>query len=153
MKTHIIYLVLSISLLACSQKKQEQAEIEKEYIENLEEKNRILERELRALKDGIELNENDEATKSSGAAQSKRIGTKMPSTSTSKPSSSENTSYFTIGSTEEEVLNVMGDPTSISAYGSGSKIFSYGNSNVQFENGKVKSYDNFGKNLKIRVRK
>ena len=149
MNIHILFLVFSISLIACSQKKQEQADIEKEYIENLEEKNRILERELRELKEGKRFNDNDEPTKPSGVTESKRVCTRTPL----KSSSSESVGYFTIGSTEDEVLNVMGDPTSISAYGSGSKIFSYGYSQVQFENGRVKSYDNYGKNLKIRVRK
>jgi hypothetical protein len=150
MKAHILFLIFSISLLACSpKKKQELSEIEKEYIENLEEKNRILERELRELKEGREFNDNDEPTKSSGVTESKRVGTRTPT----KPSSSESTGYFTIGSTENEVLAVMGDPTSMSDYGNGDKTFSYGNSNVRFENGRVKSYDNFGKNLKIRVRK
>jgi hypothetical protein len=149
MKLYILVLIFSISLVACTQKRQEQAEIEKEYIENLEEKNRILERELRELKEGNSFNDNDEPTKASGVTESKRVGTR---TST-KPSSSVNAGYFTIGSTENEVLAVMGDPTSMSDYGNGDKTFSYGNSNVRFENGRVKSYDNFGKNLKIRVRK
>lgn len=149
MKIRILFLVFSISLISCGQKREEQAEIEKEYIENLEEKNRILERELRELKEGNSFNDNDEPTKASGVTESKRVGTRTPS----KSSSNESASYFTIGSTEDEVLNVMGDPTSISAYGSGDKIFSYGYSQVQFENGRVKSYDNYGKNLKIRVRK
>jgi hypothetical protein len=149
MRPHILLLVFSISFLACSQKKQKQAEIEKEYIENLEEKNRILERELRELKEDKSFHDNDEPTKAAGVTESKGVGTRTPS----KSSSSESAGYFTIGSTEEEVLNVMGDPSSISAFSTGTKIFSYELSTVRFENGRVKSYDNFGKNLKIRVRK
>ena len=142
MKTTTIILLISISILACNQKRQEKAGLEQEYIENLEEKNRILERELRELKEGKEFNINDEPTKAAGTTQSKRVGTKAPSTS----SSSENLGYFTIGSTENEVLAVMGDPTSMSDYGNGDKRFSYGSSSVDFENGRVKSYHNYGKN-------
>ena len=57
--------------------------------------------------------------------------------------------YFTIGSTEEDVLNVQGKPTSIND-ASFFKMYSYGGSNVTFENGVVKSYYNNG-NLKIKV--
>jgi len=149
MKTTTIILLISISILACNQKRQEKAGLEQEYIENLEEKNRILERELSELKEGNSFNDNDEPTKASGVTESKRVGTR---TST-KPGSSASAGYFTIGSNENEVLAVMGDPTSISDYGNGDKTFTYGLSTVAFENGRVKSYHNFGKNLKIRVRK
>lgn len=58
----------------------------------------------------------------------------------------------TIGSTEEEVIKVMGDPDSyrdISLF----KILEYGMSSVTIENGKVKSYDNSDGNLKVKVSK
>jgi hypothetical protein len=153
MKAHILFLIFSISLVACTQKRQEQAEIEKEYIENLEEKNRILERELKALKEGEGFNDNDEPTKPSGPMVSKKVGTKAPSSYTTKASSSHNTSYFTMGSSEEEVLDVMGDPTSITVYNSNWKVFHYSISSVEFKNGRVYSYSNLDDKLKVRVRR
>jgi hypothetical protein len=60
--------------------------------------------------------------------------------------------YFTIGSTEDEVLQVMGEPTKYMDLGSFGKRFSYGLSTVVFEKGKVKSYDNFDDNLKVKIK-
>jgi hypothetical protein len=63
-------------------------------------------------------------------------------------SKSPNLGYFTIGSTEDEVLAVQGTPTGIAF-----NTWSYGLSSVTFENGMVKSFHNFSNNLKIRVTK
>jgi hypothetical protein len=54
--------------------------------------------------------------------------------------------YFTIGSTEDEVLAVQGTPTGV-AYGT----WNYGIASVTFENGRVKSYHNFSNILKVNV--
>jgi hypothetical protein len=58
--------------------------------------------------------------------------------------------YYSIGSTESEVLNIQGEPSSINDFGSG-KLFMYGASIITFRNGKVVSYSNLDNNLKIRV--
>jgi len=75
--------------------------------------------------------------------------TKRPHTTKQETKNSKD--YFTIGSTEDKVLQVMGDPTSYDDYGV-MKIFHYGLSTVTFQEGKVKSYDNFAHNLKVKVR-
>lgn len=58
-------------------------------------------------------------------------------------------SYFTIGSSEDKVLQVQGQPSSIMRTGIYS-TFMYGSSSVSFTNKKVDGYSNRG-NLKIRV--
>ena len=57
--------------------------------------------------------------------------------------------YFTIGSTEDEVLTIQGQPTTIQKL-SNSKLFFYGTSMITFSNGKVESFSNDG-NLKVKV--
>ena len=54
--------------------------------------------------------------------------------------------YFTIGSTQDEVLAVQGTPTSIIG-----NSWHYDYSSVQFVNGKVKGYSDISKNLKVRL--
>jgi hypothetical protein len=61
----------------------------------------------------------------------------------------EETSFFTIGSTENEVLTIQGQPTSIQNLPNG-KLLGYGMSSVTFFNGVVESFMNYG-NLKIKV--
>ncbi|MFC4817409.1 MULTISPECIES: hypothetical protein [unclassified Flavobacterium] len=118
------YSILLISLtIGCN---NNPSQTEKEYIKNLEEKNAALEKELQEKKDKSQGNL-DEST---------------------KPSSN----YFTIGSTENEVLEIMGDPESYRDVGV-FKMFIYGRSTITFENDRVKSYDNSDGNLKVRVRK
>lgn len=125
----IVYVVISGFLfLSCNQNK---TATEKEYIKNLEEKNRILKEELDGLKGG-----NQQSSSSQGEQQKLN----------------KRNDYFTIGSTEEDVLSVMGDPTSLMDVGS-TKIYIYGSSRVVFEEGKVNSYNNSDGNLKIRVKK
>ena len=58
--------------------------------------------------------------------------------------------FFTLGSTEDDVLSIQGTPTQIT--GSGKyKTFHYNYSDVSFVDGLVSSYDNRSHNLKIRV--
>jgi hypothetical protein len=59
------------------------------------------------------------------------------------------TNKFTIGSTEEEVLAIQGQPTSIEKI-TNYTLFFYNGSRITFINGKVDSYYNAG-NLKISV--
>jgi hypothetical protein len=141
MKTTAYLLLICFVILSCNQKRQEHSELEKEYIENLEEKNRILERELKELKqsDGSKISENRSPSAKEAQPQS--------------PKAESSPGYFTIGSTEEEVLEVMGDPTSLSDIGSNVKVYHYDGSSIDFRNGRVKSYYNGGKNLKVRVRR
>ena len=61
--------------------------------------------------------------------------------------------YFTIGSTEDEVIEVMGEPTSYMVTAPEARKFYYGISTVYFYQGKVISYDNLEDNLKVRVKK
>ena len=58
--------------------------------------------------------------------------------------------WFTLGSTEDEVLSVQGTPTSISVRSRG-KVFHYDISDVEFVNGVVTNYSNISHNLKIRI--
>ena len=141
MKPTAYLLLMSFVILSCNQKRQEHAELEKEYIENLEEKNRILEQELKELKqsDGAKVSTNRSASAKEAQPQS--------------PKAESSPGYFTIGSTEEEVLDVMGDPTSLSDLGSNDKVYRYDGSSIDFRNGRVESYYNGGKNLKVRVRR
>ncbi len=60
-----------------------------------------------------------------------------------------NLSYFTIGSSENKVIQVQGQPSSIMRTGNYS-TFMYGSSSVSFTNKLVDGYSNRG-NLKIRV--
>lgn len=141
MKPTAYLLLMSFVILSCNQKRQEHAELEKEYIENLEEKNRILEQELKELK------------QSDGATGSENRSASAKEAQTQSPKAESNPGYFTIGSTEEEVLEVMGDPTSLHTAGSSTKYFYYGSSRVDFKNGMVNSYDNVDNKLKVRVRR
>ncbi|SMC22429.1 DnaJ domain-containing protein [Desulfacinum hydrothermale DSM 13146] len=54
--------------------------------------------------------------------------------------------FFTLGSTKDEVLRVQGTPTSVRG-----DRWTYGFSEVRFEDGRVVSYDNYFGNLKIRL--
>ena len=58
--------------------------------------------------------------------------------------------YFTMGSTENTVLQIQGEPTSVSKYGN-SATFYYGSSTVTFKNGLVDGYQNNAGNLKIKM--
>jgi hypothetical protein len=122
MKKYYLILLVAVSV-GCN---NNSSQAEKDYIKNLETKNAVLEKELQETKDNSQ-EKSDESTNHSN-------------------------DYFTIGSTEDEVITVMGDPDSyrdLSLF----KIFEYGMSSVTFENGKVKSYDNSDRNLKVKAKK
>src|SRR5437763_5424305 len=55
--------------------------------------------------------------------------------------------YFTLGSSQDEVLAVQGTPTSIEG-----NRWTYELSWIKFDRGKVESYSNFSGNLRLRVR-
>jgi curved DNA-binding protein CbpA len=60
--------------------------------------------------------------------------------------------YFSIGSTKDEVLQVQGNPTEIDKYESiGEEVWSYEFSTVTFKNGKVNEYANTSENLKAKI--
>lgn len=120
---YTIFLVLVLLLLGCN---QSISQTEKDYIKNLEEKNKALEKELQELKS--EAKSQEQLTNNSNA-------------------------YFTIGSTENEVLEAMGEPTAYLKTAPEAKKFIYGISTVYFYQGKVISYDNLDQNLKVKVAK
>ncbi len=103
----LLFMMPVFLVLSCN---QGLSQADKEYIKSLEEKNRTLEKQIEELKGGS--------------------GTKDKSKKQGK-------GYFTIGSSEQEVLDVMGDPTSYSDMGLGGKTFNYGFSFIHFENGKI----------------
>lgn len=55
--------------------------------------------------------------------------------------------YFTIGSTKDEVKQIMGAPNSINDY---YDTWQYGSSSISFKNNKVCAYHNFDNNLRVR---
>jgi len=116
-----------VLIISCN---QNQSQSEKEYIRNLEEKNKVLEKELQEIKSKREPN-NVQGTKNK---------------------SKNSKDYFTIGSTEDEVIEVMGEPTSYMVTAPEARKFHYGISTVFFYQGKVISYDNLEDNLKVRVK-
>ncbi|UWX55764.1 hypothetical protein NYZ99_04900 [Maribacter litopenaei] len=120
-----IYLILPMItlILSCNSSNQ----TEKEYIKNLEEKNRLLEQEITDLKNNT-----------------KEVQSVEPEKVTDKD-------FFTIGSTEKKVLEVMGNPTGYNDNGRFGKVLWYGLSTVKLENGKVVGYDNIEGNLKINI--
>jgi hypothetical protein len=131
--------ILMIAFLACEQK---QSSTEADYIKNLEEKNRALERELQS-----------EKNKPPVVIQSTPTSA-VPIQGNNKRYNEPAKDFFTVGSTEDEVINVMGDPTNIIDFGTaGMKEFSYGLSTISFKDGKVNGYNNFGNNLKVKLRK
>ena len=119
-----LYLILSMIILivGCNTSNQ----TEKEYIKNLEEKNNLLEQEIADLK-------ND--SKNVESVTSEKF---------------MDNDYFTIGSTEKKVLEIMGNPTSYSNIGP-YRTMHFGLSSVKFEKGKVIGYHNFDGNLKVRL--
>jgi len=116
-----------VLIISCN---QNQSQSEKEYIRNLEEKNKVLEKELQEIKSKREPN-NVQGTKNK---------------------SKNSKDYFTIGSTEDEVIEVMGEPTSYMVTAPEARKFHYGISTVFFYQRKVISYDNLEDNLKVRVK-
>jgi len=124
MKKFYIILLLLVLFSGCS---NETSQIERDYIKNLEQKNQALERELsKFMIDDI----------SAKSANGKK----------------KSLDYFKIGSTEDDVINVMGEPTSYLKTAPEAKKFLYGYSTVYFYQGRVISYDNLEENLKVRVK-
>jgi outer membrane protein assembly factor BamE (lipoprotein component of BamABCDE complex) len=65
------------------------------------------------------------------------------------PQSTTGETFYTIGSSKDDVLNIQGTPSSISEYGNTSKWY-YGSSRIEFINNKVKEFSNTGKlNIKM----
>lgn len=114
-------------MISCS---QNTSDADKKAIKELQEKVSVLEKELQELKTGSSDVGND---------------TKQISRSAKD--------YFTIGSSEDEVIQVMGDPTNYYDFGTGDKRLQYGLSSIMLSNGKVKSYNNLDGNLKVKVKK
>lgn len=123
MKRLPLFLSLGILLICCNTSNQ----TEKDYIKNLEEKNRLLEQEISNLKNTTIYDEAD---------NSKEVNDNV---------------YFTIGSSEKEVIEVMGTPTGYNDNGRFGKVLWYGLSTVNLKNGKVTGYDDLGGNLKVRI--
>jgi len=60
--------------------------------------------------------------------------------------------YFTFGSSREEVAAVMGTPDNVSDYSfSNMQVWRYGSSSITFRNGGVTEWSNYGRNLKVRA--
>ena len=123
MKNLFYTIFFTLFFSACN---QSPSQTEKDYIENLEKKNAELEKELQQIRE----NPNDET----------------------KKNQADNESYFSIGSTEDEVLEAMGDPKSLDKVGP-FKTYYYGLSYIRFKDGRVESYDNTDGNLKIKLKK
>lgn len=71
---------------------------------------------------------------------------------TPSTTSKSNGTYFTIGSTKDEVLQVQGNPTSISKYdGMNQEVWSYEFSRITFIDGRVTEYSDLSQNLRIRL--
>jgi len=133
-----VIIALTLIISSCNQNPSNE---ENSYIKNLEEKNKILEKELQEEK-------NKPPIIIEKPIENKAIP-KEPLTETITRKD-----YFTIGSTEYEVIEVMGDPTSINDFSTiGVKRFSYGLSTVSFKNGYVDGYNNFEKNLKVKMKR
>jgi hypothetical protein len=128
MKRYFTIMASSLLIASCT---QPPSQTEKDYIKNLEEKNKVLENELQEIKTKYNLTD---------SVQENRQGSHSRKT------------YFTIGSTEDEVLAVMGNPTSYMVTAPEARKFYYGLSAVYFYQGKVISYDNLGDNLKVKVK-
>jgi hypothetical protein len=124
----LFLLLLSLMFFSCN---QNESQTEKNYIKNLEEKNKLLEKELQGVKNHSEKENKTE----------------------SKNNAEPSKDYFTIGSTEDEVIRIMGEPSSYNSISSDLTILEFGASRVTFRNGKVESYSNIEDNLKVRVKK
>ena len=129
MNRYFYILSVCFLIISCSQKP---SQTERDYIKNLEEKNKVLEKELNEVKSNFESKYVPQETK-----QKSKISNE----------------YFSIGSTEDELLEVMGDPTSYYALGPSLKRFVYGSSSVTLVEGKVDSYTNSDGNLKVKVKR
>lgn len=127
MKVHYYILLFVCLTLGCSQN----SKTEVEYIQNLEKKNSILEKELETIK-------------------SERKGSRIPKLSSQDTNPKD---YFTIGSTERDVVDIMGQPNQYVDFGYGSKKLRYGRSSVDLQDDKVVSFANRDVKLKVKVSK
>lgn len=59
--------------------------------------------------------------------------------------------YYSLGATEEQVLRIQGQPTSMSTTGSFT-TYHYGYSYLSFTDGYLTSYDNSNRNLRIKIK-
>jgi hypothetical protein len=128
MKRYFTIMASSLLIASCT---QHPSQTEKDYIKNLEEKNKVLETELQEIKTKYNLADSSQENRQN--FHSKKT-------------------YFTIGSTENEVIEIMGDPTRYMVTAPEARKFYYGLSAVYFYQGKVISYDNFEDNLKVKVK-
>lgn len=124
-------------LLSCKPQVNTQ---EKEYIITLEQKNEQLTRELE-----------EERNKPPVIITQPNVNSVRPLEESSTAASSYD--FFTIGSTQDEVIQVMGDPSEIRDWDfNNEKWLHYGRSYVVLKDNKVKEYHNYEKNLKIKIR-
>ena len=123
MKRLNIILPLIFFLVSCDNTSNQK---EKEYIKNLEEKNKLLEQEIADLKNN---------SKNVESVKSEKV---------------KDNDYFTLGSTEKKVIEVMGNPSSYNEIGPFRTMY-FGLSSVKFQNGKVTGYDNMDGNLKVKL--
>jgi len=146
MNSKFTIVACALLLTACGNRT---SSIEKEYIQNLEEKNAILEQEIEALRSDASREGDPKPKKSGNVSQFDERNTNRMEDSI-KAASDYDPNFFTIGSTEEEVLQVMGDPTSISG-SKNNKWFWYDTDYVIFQDGRVERYSNQQGNLRLRV--
>lgn len=121
------YILISLLIISCN---QNPSQVEKEDLTKLEERVAILEKELRDI----------------------RSKTDFQNTKETESKSEDSEDYFTIGSTMDEVLEVMGEPSSYNVTAQEARKLYYGISSINFYRDKVISYDNYDKNLKVRVK-
>ena len=152
----IIATILLISLQSCEEGNQPK---QKEYINSLEEKNTRLQQEVEGDKEYIKNLEEKKATlqQELEVEKYKQSVVAGQNTKTEGSNTRDNSEdYFTVGSTEREVIRVLGDPTSINKVGP-FKTYYYGggitSSTVGFEDGRVMEYNNDAGNLKVKMKK
>lgn len=124
------FTLVSVLITSCNQKQPDT-----EYIKNLEEKNRILDSQLKERTIVIVPDTKEKLTS---------LNTRAGDINSPK-------NYFTIGSTIAEVIEVMGEPTGVMDFKEiNRKILSFGVSKVTFEHGRVLEYSDYGKNLRVK---
>jgi len=122
--SYILILLISFLIMSCN---QNPSQVDKEQLKKLEERVGILEKELHDIKSK----------------------TDAKNTKVAELKSEDSEGYFTIGSTMDEVLEVMGEPSSYNMIAEEARKLYYGISSINFYQDKVISYD---KNLKVRVK-
>ena len=126
----ITLLLVGFLFISCNEyKKNEELDSQKKAIEQQEQRIKNLEDRL------------DNMEKSNTQSGKMRHA--------SLPDNTINKRTFYIGSSEADVIEIQSTPTSIMSAGD-LKMYSYDSSTVTFEGGKVKSYSNYGSNLKLK---